>query len=144
MMRVSTALIVGWLLASGAHGQDDAAKEQKRLQGTWNLVTVEFEGKPVNFFEGARAVVAGDKVTLTFAKGGKIVRTFKDYTDTTPRCVDFLPESGTGDGSEGIYELKENRLQLLVNVRDGGKERPVSFADKSKRGHVYYLVERAK
>jgi uncharacterized protein (TIGR03067 family) len=117
-MRTITALAIGWLLATNVYGQDDAAKERQRLQGTWVFVAVEVEGKTLDFFQDAKAAVTGDKVTITFAKGGKLVRTFKVFTDTNPKCVDFLP--------------------------DGGKERPVTFADKGKSGHIYYVVERAK
>jgi hypothetical protein len=56
--------------------------------------------------------------------------------------VDFLNKDGKGDASEGIYELKDNRLKLLVNIRNGVKERPTTFDDKDKSGHIYYVLER--
>jgi uncharacterized protein (TIGR03067 family) len=142
-MRTATVLFaVAWLMATGVRGQEDAAKEQKRLQGTWVFISVESEGKSQDSFKDAKAVVKGDCVTVTLAKFGKFTRTFKLNTDTTPCCVDFVTEDGKGDASEGIYELKDNRLKVLVNFRNGGKERPTSFDDKGKSGHFYYVLKR--
>jgi hypothetical protein len=36
------------------------------------------------------------------------------------------------------------RLKILVNISDGGKQRPIDFADKGKRGHIFYVLERQK
>jgi uncharacterized protein (TIGR03067 family) len=144
-MRTTTVLFaITWLMATGVHGQDDAAKEQKCLQGTWTFISVESEGKSRDLFKDAKAVVKGDRVTVMLAKFGKFNRTFKLFTDSNPRCVDFLNEDGKPDASEGIYELKDNRLKLLVNIRNAGKERPTTFADKGKSGHIYYVLERQK
>jgi uncharacterized protein (TIGR03067 family) len=143
-MRTSTALFaIAWLAAANGSAQDDAAKERERVQGNWNFVSVEMDGKNLDQFEGAKAVVKGDRVTVMFKQGFKIVRTFKVFPDTNPRCVDFLDADGKGDASEGIYELKDNRLKVLVRIsRDGGKERPTDFADKGKKGHILYVLER--
>jgi uncharacterized protein (TIGR03067 family) len=143
-MRTITALAVGWLMTTAVLGQDEALKEQQRFQGAWTFVSVELEGKTLDFFKDAKAVVKGGKVSVTFANGGGLIRRFKLFPDTNPRCVDFLPDTGKGTASEGIYELKDNHLKLLVNVSDGGRERPSGFADKKKSGHIYYVVERAK
>src|ERR1700730_13829106 len=92
-MRTTTVLFaITWLMATGVRGQDDAAKEQKRLQGTWTFISVKSEGKSRDLFKDAKAVVKGDRVTVMLAKFGKFTRTFKLFTDSNPRCVDFLNE----------------------------------------------------
>jgi uncharacterized protein (TIGR03067 family) len=143
-MRTVTALLaVTWPAAIAARGQDDAPKERERFQGTWTFVSVEANGKSLDdLFKDAKAVVKGNRLTLTFSGGGKLVRTFKVYTDTNPRCVDFLGADGKGEPSEGIYELKDKRLKILVNVNSGARERPVGFDAKKKAGHIYYVVKR--
>jgi uncharacterized protein (TIGR03067 family) len=144
-MQTRTALLaIVWLAAANVSAQDDAAKERQRVQGTWTFVSVELDGKKLDRFEGAKAVVKGDRVSVMFKQGFKFVKTFKVFTDTNPRCVDFLDADGKGDASEGIYELKDNRLKVLVRIRDGGKERPTDFADKGKMGHIFYMLERQK
>ena len=142
MRTIALLLAIAWLAAANARAQDDAAKEQQRVQGTWTFVSVELDGKNLDGFEGAKAVVKGDRVIVMFKQGFKFFRTFKVYTDTNPRCVDFLNADGKGDASEGIYELKDNRLKVLVRMRDGVKERPTDFADKGKKGHIFYVLER--
>ena len=144
MRTIALLLAIAWLAAADVSAQDDAAKEQQRAQGTWTIVSVELDGKNLDGFEGAKAVVKGDRVSVMFKQGFKLLRTFKVYTDTNPRCVDFLNADGKGDASEGIYELKDNRLKVLVNISDGGKERPIDFADKGKKGHIFYVLERQK
>ena len=142
-MRTITALLtIAWLAAANVSAQDDAGKERQRVQGTWTFVSVELDGKNLDGFEGAKAVVKGDRVIVMFKQGFKLLRTFKVYTDTNPRCVDFLNADRKGDASEGIYELKDNRLKVLVRIRDGVKERPTDFADKGKKGHIFYVLER--
>jgi uncharacterized protein (TIGR03067 family) len=144
-MRTATVLFaITWLMATGVRGQDNTAKEQKRLQGTWNFITFESDGKSQDRFKDAKAVVKGNRVTVMLAKFGKFTRTFKLFTDSTPCCVDFLNEDGKGDASEGIYELKDNSLKLLLNIRKGVKERPTTFADKGKSGHIYFVLKRQK
>jgi uncharacterized protein (TIGR03067 family) len=130
MRTITFLLTIAWLAAANVNAQDDAAKEQQRVQGTWTIVSVELDGKNLDGFEGAKAVVKGDRVSVMFKQGFKFFRTFKVYTDTNPRCVDFLNADVKGDTSEGIYELKDNRLKILVNIGDGAKERPTDFADK--------------
>jgi uncharacterized protein (TIGR03067 family) len=142
MRTITVLLAIAWLASANASAQDDAAKEQKRVQGSWTFVSVEMDGKKVDTFEGARAVVEGDRVSVTFKQGFKFLKAFKIYTDTNPRCVDFLNADGKGDASEGIYELKDKRLKVLVNVSAGGKERPTDFIDKGKKGHILYVLER--
>ena len=142
-MRTATVLFaITWLMATGVRGEDDAGKERQRVQGTWTFVSVEMDGKNLDLFEGSTAVVKGDRVSVMFKKGGKLLRTFKVFPNTKPRSVDFLDADGKGDASEGIYELKDNRLKVLVRIRDGVKERPTDFADKEKKGHIFYVLER--
>jgi len=142
MRTIIFLLAIAWLAVANVNAQDDAAKEQQRVQGSWTFVSVEMDGKNLDLFEGAKAVVKGDRVSVMFKQGFKLLRTFKVYTDTNPRCVDFLNPDGKGDASEGIYELKNNRLKILVNISDGGKQRPIDFADKGKRGHIFYVLNR--
>jgi uncharacterized protein (TIGR03067 family) len=145
-MRITTTLFaITWLAATDVRGQDDAAKEQQRVQGTWTFLSVEANGKSLDdLFKDAKVVVKDNRLTLTFAGGSKLIRTFKVFTDTKPRCVDFRAEDGKGDASEGIYEFKDGRLKVLVNIRDGGKERPVDFTAKDKSGHIYYVLKQQK
>ena len=144
MRTITFLLAIVWLAAANVNAQDDAAKEQQRVQGSWTFVSVEMDGKNLDRFEGAKAVVKGDRVSVVFNRGFKFFRTFKVYTDTNPRCVDFLNADVKGDTSEGIYELKDNRLKVLVRIRGGGKERPTAFTDKGKKGHIFYVLERQK
>jgi uncharacterized protein (TIGR03067 family) len=142
MRTITVLLAIVWLAAARVSAQDDVAKEQQRVQGSWTFVSAEMDGKNQERFEGAKAVVNGDRVSVVFKQGFKFLWTFKIYPDTNPRCVDFLKADGKGDASEGIYELKDKRLKVLVNVNTGGKERPTDFADKGKKGHIFYVLER--
>lgn len=143
MKTLASLVTFGFLAVSAALADDAAAKEQQRLQGAWEFVSVELNGNDsLDIFKGSKPVVKGNLLTLRFRGGTKLVRLFKLYPDTTPRSVDFLSEDGKEVTSEGIYELKDGQLKLLVNINDGVKDRPTSFAAKSKRGHILYVLKR--
>lgn len=92
-MRTTTVLFaITWLMATEVRGQDAATKEQKLFQGTWTFISAESDGKNRDLFKDSKAVVEGDRVTVMFAKFGKLTWTFKLFTDTNPRSVDFVKE----------------------------------------------------
>jgi uncharacterized protein (TIGR03067 family) len=61
---------------------------------------------------------------------------------STPRLID-LTNPKTDQVWEGIYELKDNRWRICLNVEAGNvRQRPVEFAAKGKVGVVVVVLER--
>jgi uncharacterized protein (TIGR03067 family) len=137
-MRLAFMLmILGTSLCWAADAKDDAVKkENKDLQGTWNLVSIEEGGKNQPFPEGG-------KMKVVFQDGKMIVRsTFGDKTDTKeaaftidptkkPAQMDIVPADGPGKGIPvpHIYVIGKDELKLC-GATEGSKERPKEFATK--------------
>ena len=119
-------------------------------QGTWVVVSVEADGKPLDKDELERIkvwdlVISDNKVIVKIPPeqlNGKEAPTvtFKIDPTTKPKSVDFqVQERGTEYNYKGIYSLEGDKLTVCVGVGEvAGKnsERPTDFATKenSKRG----------
>jgi uncharacterized protein (TIGR03067 family) len=139
------ALAVGLLIAAD-DGQGGAAKERKKLKGTWTITSVvrnenplpEDKLKDLKFvFQGENFVQkAGDK---TLAKG-----TFRLDPGKKPPTIDLMMNEGEEKGKtiKGIYELKDDVLRICG--AGPGHERPTEFAAKDGSGHTLITFKRAK
>jgi uncharacterized protein (TIGR03067 family) len=151
MVRLLSALSVFVAVcAPVAWGQGDAkeavAKEWKALEGTWEIVSIELQGKKaglpeerkerLTFRDGTFAVVQGqearDKGTLNLDPMKK------------PKTMDMV--SG-GEGNKGkkalaIYELKGNDLRVCVAAP--GQPRPSAFTTDAGSANYITTMRRVK
>src|SRR5262249_39110051 len=103
----------------GTHVQESIAKERKRLQGTWIVVSAEEDGKSDDSLRGIKFTFTGDKVTLE-RKGKKSdAVAFKLNPTTNPKQIDFEEREPP---TLGIYEVKGDEMRLCY-----GRERPTGF-----------------
>src|SRR5271155_4651686 len=70
-------------------------EELEKLQGTWNIMTLEVEGQNVSaaFFTGARIVVKGDNFS-TVSMGAPYAGTLALDVTGTPKTFDILFKEG--------------------------------------------------
>ena len=141
-------LIAGAALVIGAdEKKDDAVKEEmKKFEGTWVCVSVEQMGEkaPADAVKGIKAVVKGDKVTIS---QGDMVLDESTYTvDPTkkPKTMDITTTTGTDKGkkSYAIYQLDGDKL--LICMVENEKDRPKELATKkdSKGTLIEYKREK--
>jgi uncharacterized protein (TIGR03067 family) len=128
-------------LLRGADDPKDARKELEKLQGTWQLVSAETDGKkaPQEQLKKVRVVIRGQKHTVFF--GDKAVAkeiAFRIDPTKNPKTVDDLRP--TGQSILGIYELKGDTLRSCV--APAGKERPTRFAAEAGSGHTLRVFRR--
>jgi uncharacterized protein (TIGR03067 family) len=143
-----------WLLAvlAGSGGQpaadepkaDTAREELKKLEGTWQVVSIETRQKarPAGEVNGLKLVIKGD--TSTFEKDGKpVVGTGKLSIDPSkkPKTVDIAvtgaPEDPTGTFTiPGIYQLDGDSLRICW----GGPKRPTEFKTTPDGGDLLVLT----
>ncbi len=125
---MTSLLLLSSLLLQTAPAADDAIeKEQKRLEGTWVLVSAEEHGKTVpekdlkDGFGQMKWVFKGDKLTLVDGKE-KPEGSYKLDPTKKPRELD-LPILGGKDGKLilCIYELDGDTLKIGLGSKDGGK-----------------------
>lgn len=127
-----------------AGGKATGESELKKLQGTWQFVSQDIDGKARPAAELAKIKITfiGDKWSV--AEGDKVLQagTHKLDPSKTPAQVDAKVTEGEGKGSTmlGIYELKGDTLQ--VNFDPQGKERPKDF--KAAAGLMGVTIKREK
>jgi uncharacterized protein (TIGR03067 family) len=133
-----TALAGCLLPAADASTQEEMA----RLEGTWQLVSAEADGKrlPDDQARQIRVVIKAGKHTVYF--GDKPIAEgvqFKVDPSKRPKQVeDTLPD---GRKVRGIYELDGDALRSCVAAPD--KERPTEFTGKAGSGFTLRVFKRA-
>ena len=114
--------LLGVLLLSftAVSAQDDVVKKElAKLQGTWVVVSAEFNGKSVESSKGDTFTFEGNKAKIKNKVKETEPMTIKLDPAKKPKEIDFQ------DGSQGIYRLEGDALTLFY----GGK-RPSGFDAK--------------
>lgn len=118
-------------------------EELEKLQGSWEVVTLEVEGQrvPAAFFSGAKIVIDGDNFS-TIAMGAAYAGTLTLDIASNPRRFDVLFNEGPhkGQASLGIYELSGSTWKICLGF--AGKDRPKDFATTAGSGHALESLER--
>jgi uncharacterized protein (TIGR03067 family) len=145
-MRLVTLLLVGTALVGGAFGSRDATKDDAaKLQGIWEIVSVEIEGKavPMDDLKASRLIVEGKRYSF---KLGKIDLefTFRLNASETPKAIDLIVAEGADKGSvyRGIYTLEKDRYKIC-RTTNPGRDRPTAFATRPNSGTMMVVWRRA-
>ena len=111
-----------------------------RLQGTWNIVSLEMDGQKMPG-GGARIVVRGNRFT-TIAMGATYEGAVVVHQTTAPKSFDLHFEEGPekGNTSFGIYELDGDTWKICLTTR--GSERPKEFAAPPGTGIALETLQR--
>jgi RNA polymerase sigma-70 factor (ECF subfamily) len=127
--------------------EDKAKEDKKKLQGTWDIVSVERDGQDLTAkFNEVKFIFAGDEITI---KGGKELKgEFKLNASVTPRQIDIVPTDNKDRTMEGIYEFKgtaanrkDHELKLCLH---DAKQRPTEFATKEGSALLLVVLKREK
>lgn len=109
-----TLLVVA--LASSASGDKDAATDDARLQGTWEVVSAESHGEVCNGAVATRLVFASGKIRVT--KTPRDIYFQITYTlnpTKRPRQIDIVAETRSEEAeTKGIYHLDGDKLTLCI------------------------------
>jgi uncharacterized protein (TIGR03067 family) len=156
IMRISVfgVLLLGiTLTAIGtlafADDAKDAAikKDQKQIEGTWRIVSLEVNGnKAMEEDVKKLTVINGSDGTWSIRSEGNEISKGTSTFDPTkkPKTIDFTPTEGEGKGSEylGIYELGDKTRKMCF--APAGKERPTEFSSLIGSEHTLIKCEREK
>src|SRR5262245_43620561 len=100
-------VLLGSLLLTSAPGEDALKKDLARLQGKWQTVSVEIDGRPLEKdFSEDRLVMKANTFTLRAGKDS-MEGVFKIDPTRTPKTIDEEVTFGAHKGTKvaGIYEL---------------------------------------
>ncbi len=107
-------------------GEDAASRDAKLLQGTWQGVESEYDGKKASTFESRNRLMifAGDEIVMngvTYSGPGRRSR-FKLDPSRTPKAIDITTLDGNeqdrGKTSTCIYALEKGRLVICYPGND--------------------------
>jgi uncharacterized protein (TIGR03067 family) len=137
------------LLSSGSlPAADDAKadavkKELAKLQGTWQLVSAETDGKkdPEEQVKKIRVVIKGSQHSVYFGDKAVVENVRFDLDPTKkPKTTDDTLEDGRV--IRGIYELDGDTLRSCVGGI--GKQRPTEFTAKAGSGQTLRIFRRVR
>jgi uncharacterized protein (TIGR03067 family) len=124
-------LLIAVATAANLYGQE-AKSDKEKLQGTWNVVAMQRDGRdtPAAYCQTLVVKFVGDKTTLSSKDGKGLVleHTFKIDPTQKPRVMDLVIVSGPSKGQVllGIYEFDGKQLKMC-HADAGDRERPTSF-----------------
>ena len=137
------------VLAAGLFFAADTAKDdQTKLQGVWNVVGLEFDGRDVSGeVKDMQFIIKDNVVTVKgdYPEQEKFSKfTFKLDPAAKPGGFDALISMGEEKGAKlpGIYQLEKGKLKLCLRLI--GKERPKAFTTESGSTRALIILERAK
>jgi uncharacterized protein (TIGR03067 family) len=132
-------------LAPAAEADQPGVKSQlKKLQGTWKVVRVEADGRPLPA-EGWTLTIQGDRYALRSGQEA-VEGMYKLAGLEEPLVIDATRTNGADKGKTlwGIYRLEGDQLKMCFN-RPGEEVRPKEFATGRKGGgHRLYVLTQVK
>jgi uncharacterized protein (TIGR03067 family) len=147
--HVGFVMAVGYLVIAGgfvsAEDKEEAVKkERQKMEGTWEVVSIEIDGNKLPMEEGKKScvVLKGDKYTVK--EGDNVIDEGTGTIDPTtkPKSLDAVPGKGDNKGKTmpGIYELKGDEMRVCF--ARPGNARPTEFS--SKNGQILLVYKRSK
>ena len=140
MKYFSGGVVVFFLMLSLALAQDDAGKKDlDNLQGVWQMVSMEIEGKalPADEIKGFKLTVKGNKGSHPGKDAKNDEATIKLDPSKTPKTIDMATKGMT---FVGIYSIEGDNLKIC-GAKAGG-DRPTEY--KGGKDVVYYVLKRDK
>jgi uncharacterized protein (TIGR03067 family) len=131
--------LAGTLLAAQDPKAPALQGDLAKIQGAWQVVSAELNGKPDPSRQGARVVFTGGAVTRTSptaaAKG-----TFRLDAAAKPGAIDLTYTEGPDKGKtfQGIYSLEGDTLKFCFSLR------PTEFTSKPTTGSLLLVLQREK
>jgi len=141
IMRTHALLIVAAGLLIAADAKDD----QKKLDGTWVLVSGDTDGVKVAepVIKSSKLVFKGDEHTVTV---GDVVMKGTQKLDPSkkPAAIDIMDTDGPFKGKTllGIYELSDDTFKVCI--ASPGKDRPKEFSTKDGSAHIFHVWKKEK
>jgi uncharacterized protein (TIGR03067 family) len=133
-------------------------KDAKALEGAWNEVSRDYDGKEVEkrFIEKSKVIFKSDG-KLSLIDGFKVERTYKLDASKSPKTIDVIDTITTTDkeGKKktveqvwwcGIYEMDGDKLTICYVRSEGPKagQRPKALTSDAKSAVFKSVYQREK
>jgi uncharacterized protein (TIGR03067 family) len=145
-MRPHWLLLSAVALLSGADAAPKPQKAEDRIQGVWELVSSEREGRiePGSERDPLQLEFTADTFRFRLPAGARHPQPYKLDPGKKPKLIDWLAGGRHGPSKPvpGIYELEGDRLKICWGGE--GKARPQEFTTKAGAGEWLWSLRRAK
>jgi uncharacterized protein (TIGR03067 family) len=132
-------------LVGGNAIADDAKDDLKALQGTWDLIYFERDGKEVKLQQNTQAINTGDKFVVK--RGDEVIAagTMKLDPSKKPNASETTYTDGADKGKtfKGIYQIEGDTVKFC-RAGSPDDDRPTEFKTKSGSGEFVAVYKRAK
>jgi uncharacterized protein (TIGR03067 family) len=146
-MRRGLLVLAVALAAAADKPKPDEKAELAKLQGTWKVVSVEEDGKPLPAEEVRGWSLTVEGPNYTFRNGREAVEgTYKLNPLQNPGAIDATRGSGAAKGKTlwGIYRVAGDDLKICFN-KPGEEVRPKELKTGGEGGgHRLYVFQRVK
>jgi RNA polymerase sigma factor (sigma-70 family) len=135
------------------NARDEAIRQElKRLEGTWEIVSVVGDGKEQDFGRPIRITIRGDRFTAERfgTPSGKTLigkGPLKVDPSKKPKTIDFVTTEGPGKGTKALmlYEFNGDELRLCETTPDDTRKdllRPTTFSAGPGSGRAITTLRR--
>lgn len=135
-----------WNTPAVAEDRQEAIKQdQRKIEGTWRVVSLEFNGTRAKAEDERKiTVVNGPDGTWSLRSEDQEVSRGTSILDPTmqPKTIDFTVTAGEGEGNLhlGIYELGEKTRKMCF--ASPGGSRPAEFSAPAGSDLIFIVFER--
>jgi len=140
MVAVLTLALVGCNATAG-----DAKDDLKALQGTWDLIYFERDGKEVKLQKDTKAINTGDKFVVK--RGDEVIAsgTMKLDPSKKPKASETTYTEGADKGKtfKGIYQIEGDTVKFC-RAGSPDDDRPTEFKTKPGSGQFAAVYKRGK
>ena len=130
--------------AAESDSREVAREDLKKLQGTWDRVSMELEGKqlPAEMIKGWTAAYEGDRLTLRTKDGVYRHGIVTLDPSRTPKATNTWDADGpfADQTVPGIYEINGDTMKVCF--AKPGQKRPTEFTTKKGPGFLYCEYKR--
>jgi uncharacterized protein (TIGR03067 family) len=143
VVSLSVVVFVTLSLAADDSVADVKAKELKKFQGTWILLSGEKGGEqmPAEMVKSVKLIIKENKIKVSHKGKEDHEQEFEIDPEKSPKEINLTREvNGQKSTVVGIYSFDGKTLSLCGD--DFGKERPTGFSTKDKPSYTLLVLKR--
>jgi uncharacterized protein (TIGR03067 family) len=143
-LALGLSLLAGFLSAAPAPKEE--IKDKDKLQGTWEIVSIDYEGQHygAESYRGWRYILTGDKMVRKLNDDTNRESVFVLDPSKKPKTIDLTYEEppGSKHTALGVYELDGDTLKWCFG--DDPSTRPTGFDTSLGSGAKTSILQRVK
>jgi uncharacterized protein (TIGR03067 family) len=147
-MRQTVVILLTVALISSADEPKVAVKDKEALQGLWQAVQLEANGKkaPDEAVTAFQIQIDANHLVFNPATDNR-KHTYVIDSDAKPKSIDLTPAGGPEKGKQlpcAIYKLEDDTLTICIDKEGKAGKRPTEFRTTAGDGFSLFTLEKLK